>query len=207
MKFDKYCKPHTQVIYQRYHFNNRKQEAGESIAAYVTELRMIAKNCAHDGITPDKILHDCLVLGIRDYKVREWLLRITDLTLQKALDICKAPEQTSQQLKMMSSASEEMVGAVRQTPQNQRKTRDPTSHQPECPFCGFHHANRQCPAFGQTCRKYGQKNHFQSKCRLANPRVNNIEMLEEVFRISQVGTGLRAMITMGILVSSPLKFK
>ena len=115
-KFDEYCKTRTQVIYQRYHFNNRKQEAGESIAAYLTKLHIIAKNCAHDGITPYKILHNCLVLGIRDNKVREWLLWVTDLTLQKALDICKAAERTSQQLKMMSSAYEEVVGAVRQTP-------------------------------------------------------------------------------------------
>ena len=104
-KFDEYCEPRTRVIYQRYHFNNRKQEAGKSIAAYVTELRMIAKNCAHDGIMPDEILRDCLVLGIRDDKVREQLLRVTDLTLQKALDICKMAEQTSQQLKMMSSVT------------------------------------------------------------------------------------------------------
>ena len=100
-----------------------------------------------------EILHDRLVLGICDEKVRERLLRVTDLTLQKALDICKAAEQTSQQLKMMSSAPEEEVGVVRQTPQNQRKTRDSTSHRLECRFCGYHHATRQCPAYGQTCRQ------------------------------------------------------
>ena len=98
----------------------------------------------------------------------------------------------------MSSASEEVVGAVRKTPQNQRKTRDPTGYRPECRFCGYHHANRQCPAYGQTCRKCGQKDHFQSKCRLAKPQVNNVEMIEEVFRISQVGADSRAMITMGV---------
>ena len=43
-KEDRYCEPRTQVIYERYRFNNRKQEAGESISAYVTELRVIAKN-------------------------------------------------------------------------------------------------------------------------------------------------------------------
>ena len=43
-KFDECCEPRTQVIYERYRFNNRKQEAGESISAYVTELRVIAKN-------------------------------------------------------------------------------------------------------------------------------------------------------------------
>lgn len=44
------------MIYERYRFNNRKQEQGESISAYVTELRVIAKNCALEEITPDEIL-------------------------------------------------------------------------------------------------------------------------------------------------------
>ena len=54
-KYDEYSEPRTQVIYERYRFNNRKREPGESIATYMTELRMIAQNCAHDGITPDEI--------------------------------------------------------------------------------------------------------------------------------------------------------
>ena len=58
---------------------------------------MIAKNCAHDEITPDDILRDRLVLGVRDERVRERLLRVFDLTLSKAIDKCKAAEQTSQQ--------------------------------------------------------------------------------------------------------------
>ena len=69
-KFDEYCEPRTQVIYECYRFNNRKQETAESISAYVTELRVIAKNCAHDEITPDEILRDRLVLGVWDDKVR-----------------------------------------------------------------------------------------------------------------------------------------
>ena len=109
---------------------------------------------------------------------------------------------------MSSSTSEEVIGSVRQTQRkNQRKTRDPTGHRPECRFCGYHHANRQCPAYGQTCRKCGQKNHLQAKCHLANPQANNVEMPEEVFRKSQVGAGSRAMITMAKLVSSLPKVK
>ena len=104
-KFDEYCEPRTQVIYERYRFNNRKQEQGEGISAYVTELQVIAKNCALEEITPDEILRDRLVLGVRDEKVRERLLRINDLTLSKAIDICKAAEQTSQQLKLIATDS------------------------------------------------------------------------------------------------------
>ena len=71
----------------RFRINSRVQEAGENISAYVTELRSIAKNCANDGITPVEILRDRLVLGLRDDKMRERLLGINDLTLEKAIDI------------------------------------------------------------------------------------------------------------------------
>ncbi|KAL9978343.1 hypothetical protein ACROYT_G015844 [Oculina patagonica] len=89
-KFDQFCAPRTQVIYERYRFNNRNQEPGENITSYVTELRTIARNCAHDTITPDEILRDRLVLGIRDDRVRERLLRLNDLTLQQAVDQIKS---------------------------------------------------------------------------------------------------------------------
>ena len=58
---------------------------------------MIAKNCAHDEITPDDIFRDRLVLGVRDERVRERLLRVFDLNLSKAIDKCKAAGQTSKQ--------------------------------------------------------------------------------------------------------------
>lgn len=63
---------------------NRSQEPGESIASYLTELSQ------HESITPDDILRDRIVLGIRDDKIRERLLRLNDLTLQKAVDLIKA---------------------------------------------------------------------------------------------------------------------
>ena len=88
--FDEYCEPRTQVIYERYRFNNSNQEPGESIASYLTELWTITKNCQHESITPDEILRDRIVLGIRDDKMHERLLRLNDLTLKKAVDLIKA---------------------------------------------------------------------------------------------------------------------
>ena len=89
-KFNAYCEPRVQVIYERYRFNNHKQEPAENIAAYLTVLRTIAKNCQHEEITPEEILRDRIVLGIRDDKMREGLLRYNDLTMQKAVDLIKA---------------------------------------------------------------------------------------------------------------------
>ena len=101
-KFDEFCTARTQVIYEHYRFNNRNQEPGKNISTYLTELRTIAKNCAHDTITPDKILRDRLVLRIRDDRVRERLLRLNDLSLQQAVDIIKSSEQSQQQVKQMA---------------------------------------------------------------------------------------------------------
>ena len=189
-KFDKYCEPRTQVTYKHYGFNNCKQEPGQGISAYVTELRAIAKNCAHNEITPDEILRDRLVLGVRDEKIREHLLRVNDLTLSKTIDICKASEQTSQQLKLITSRTDESVGAINtELPLNTRRPHDPPLNWPECRFCGYQHGNCQCPARGHTSHKCGQKNHFQSRCRSTNPKVNAVEEIpEEVFRISKVGS-------------------
>ena len=117
---------------------------------YVTELRTIAKNCAHDGITPDEILRDRLVLGLRDDKMRERLLRINDLTLEKAIDICKASEQTSGKLQAMKSGTRDVVSFVRKrqtrpaasrpTNRTYKKTSTPkratTVEQQDCKYCG-----------------------------------------------------------------------
>ena len=34
----------------------------------------------------------------------------------------------------------------------------------ECGRCGYTHAEKSCPAFGQSCNKCGKLNHFQKKC-------------------------------------------
>lgn len=177
---------------------------------------MVAKDCAHDGITPDHILRFRLVVGLRDDKFPERLLRINALSLhKKTIDICRAVEQTSQQLKLMNNGSEDTVRYVRlRTPEqprkrphsqvrnlqrNPRKTRVPAHNWPECKNCGRHHANRQNPAYEQTCRNCSQKNvHSQLKCRAATARVSSVQMPEEVFHTSQVGSGSRAMIAVEV---------
>ena len=74
----------------------------EIVDQYMMELRRIASNCDLESITPDQILRDRLVTGIRDVQVRERLLRDYKLTLEKALDIVRAAESTEVQTKEMN---------------------------------------------------------------------------------------------------------
>ena len=73
-KFERYCQPHRHVPFERYRFNRCAQEAGESYDQYRTALRKLAEGCDFERITPDEILRDRLVFGIRDAKTRERLL-------------------------------------------------------------------------------------------------------------------------------------
>ena len=60
----------TNVIYERYKFNNRSQELDESIDAYTTALRTLAETCEFGSLKED-LIRDRLVCGIRDNSLRK----------------------------------------------------------------------------------------------------------------------------------------
>ena len=88
----------TNVIYERYKFNNRKQESHESIDVYAAALRALAATCEF-GELKDEMIRDRLVCGIADNSVRRKLLQEPKLSLEKCLDICRSADATSAHLK------------------------------------------------------------------------------------------------------------
>ncbi len=79
-KFEDYCNPKRNITYQRHLFNTRGQGVNETTDAYVTELRLEAKNCEF-GALCNELIRDGIVVGIRDDSVRSRLLREPDLDL------------------------------------------------------------------------------------------------------------------------------
>ncbi len=71
LKFSQYCEPRKNVPFDRYLFNRRAQEPGETYDQYHTALRKLAEGCDFQTITVEEILRDRLVFGIKDGKVRE----------------------------------------------------------------------------------------------------------------------------------------
>ena len=142
----------------------------------------------------------------------ERLLRINDLTLEKTIDICKASEQTSAQLQAMQSGNQDVVSFVRKrqishSPANRTYSKTSTpkraqEHQ-DCKYCGRKHGKRDCPAYGQTCRKCGKKNHFRVKCRAM--QTSNIHKNEEIFFVAGLigDTSSKAVITVDVGRSRP----
>ena len=111
-------------------------------------------------------------------------MREADLTLEKALDICRANEATEAQLKTLTSnsgASPTMDEADVNTVERERQRTPTDKRRYQCGKCGSWHTRQQtCPALGAECHKCGRKNHFARACRSkprrgGKPKIHSIE--------------------------------
>ena len=73
-------KPKPSVIVERFKFNTRCQQQGETISVFLAELRRLSENCEF-GATLDEMLRDRLVCGARDNKIQRRLMAEPKLTL------------------------------------------------------------------------------------------------------------------------------
>ena len=76
--------PNPSQIAERFKFNSRVRRHGESIAAFVADLRRLTEHCGY-GAQLDEMIRDRVVCGINDGRMQRRLLSEPDLTLQKAI--------------------------------------------------------------------------------------------------------------------------
>lgn len=148
--------------YERFCFNRRNQEEGESFELFYADLQRLIKTCNYCDNCRQSILRDRVVLGINDSTVQKDLLKIRKLTLATAIDTCKASEKASTQNQAFRPEVNKMTT---------RKSSDYTKkYLKKCKFCGKEHEwNREkCPAFGKLCKKCNKKDHFAVVCMSAN---------------------------------------
>ena len=103
-KFEDYCNPRRNITFEQHKFFTCVQEPTESIDQYVTELRTKASTCEF-GELCESLVRDRIVCGIVYDTMREKLLQETDLSLQKAIDMCRASEFSKRQTKSITEKS------------------------------------------------------------------------------------------------------
>ena len=89
--FKEYCSPKKNITHERHKFNTRIQGENESIDQYVNELRILASTCEFETLK-DGLIRNRIICVIQNQTLKERLLREADLTLKKAIDICRAAE-------------------------------------------------------------------------------------------------------------------
>ena len=158
--FETYCNPRRNLNYECFVFWSISQSDGESVDSFLKRLKTQANKCEF-GDLKDRMLLCRLLFGLKSAKLQERLLRDADITLDRAVSDIRASEVTRAQLSHVadgdkSSASISKVDARPIVVSEAQKF--------NCKFCGYQHAKGRCPAYGQSCRKCGGKNHFAKKC-------------------------------------------
>ena len=173
----------TNEIYEAYLFNQRVQEVGESFDSFLTALRTLAKTC-NFGSMQDRMIRDRFVVGIKENSTRKKLLIETKLTLNKCIDICRANENTANQLKDMTQTEE--VSAINTgKPPNERPVQTKPPQKIKCKFCHRFHLRKKelCPAWQHKCSACGEMNHFSAACR--NPKTNQQQQKKRVHNVEE----------------------
>ena len=146
--------------YERYKFNNRNQDLNESIDTYASALRALASTCDF-GELKDQLIRDRIVCGMQNNAVRRKLLQEPKLTLGRCLDVCRAAEATSAQIKAMAgqaTPSSDEVNLLRKGKRGSVPVKKPTKGSTikhdlisDCKFCGHQHEKHKekCYAYGK----------------------------------------------------------
>ncbi|XP_071054962.1 uncharacterized protein [Onthophagus taurus] len=197
-KLDAYFIPQRNKTVERHKFNSRIQIMGELFDSFLADLRKLVVNCDY-GNLKDDLIADRIVCGIVDNRVKDRLLRETDLTLKTAIEICKAAELTEVHIKNLEENSTQ-VGEIKKIHQSSRNSSSDTNtrgknnnkndnrkqgsrstggwkqnkEEKTCKRCGYKH-EKKCPAYGQICKKCEKPNHFARCCRSNDKSIHGIE--------------------------------
>lgn len=170
-KFDEYFTPRKNVVFERFKFNSRVQQPEESVDSFITALYTLAESCEF-GNLKDELIRDRIVIGIRDSRASERLQLISDLTINKTIELARQAEiQAREGKKIRDDVSQQ--SQVNRVAENKRKgkgSRDSWNGKAEsasCTRCGLSkHVNWQrCPASSSRCRKCSKLGHWESVCR------------------------------------------
>lgn len=156
-------------------------------------MKILSKSCEFgDGI--NSLVRDRIVFGINDLKLQEKLIKQGNVNLEDAITACRIGEQTKKQTEEIqksvsldinsmsynsNSKNKHVNSQKHQTPQNASSSDNFSNRNViiNCTRCNSKHKMRECPAFGQRCKKCKLMNHFASCCR--TKKINEIEISKE----------------------------
>ncbi|KAK7605136.1 hypothetical protein V9T40_006994 [Parthenolecanium corni] len=128
-KFDEYCNPKKNTVFQRSVYFCLAQKPEQSIDMFIFELKKQATLCEFAKEEHDKLLH-----------------------LTKAVEACKCHEQSQNQVSQIVASSSATLLSVDQL-SNKRRPAIGNSV-PHCQNCGYSHGTfRPCPAAKASCKR------------------------------------------------------
>ena len=122
----KHFKPAPSEIVERFCFNSRVRRSGESVAAFIAELRALAEFC-NFGDTLEAMLRDRILCGINDDSIQRRLLSEPKLDYAKAVETALNMETAAQSMRTLKNKTE---GSTGDTPAPPQVNKTSAAHKP-----------------------------------------------------------------------------
>ena len=170
--------PKPAEIVQRFKFNSRARQPGESVSTFVSQLRSLAEFCNY-GALLDNMLRDRLVCGVNDSHIQRRLLSERNLTFAKALELAQGLETASKNVQTLQGAvasataenSVQRINARERLPLRAGVMQSVnTTERGPCSRCGkSNHVSSKCRFKNAKCHNCGRIGHIKAACR-SRPR-------------------------------------
>ncbi|KAK4311797.1 hypothetical protein Pmani_011926 [Petrolisthes manimaculis] len=169
---EEYLRNQRNIIVDRRDFYLRVQEAGESFDDFLCLVKEIANFCDFCDKCVDSQLRDRIVVGTSDEVALKRMLENKNLTLENAIDICRASESAnhcSAVIKGASHSSTHVVNRVSSYRKSHKRDNTKTVRMKStlCFRCGkdCRKDEQGCRAVDKVCRNCGKRGHFAAVCR------------------------------------------
>ncbi|XP_060761945.1 uncharacterized protein K02A2.6-like [Neoarius graeffei] len=173
-------KPEKNVIAERFRFQRRNQQEGESIASFIVALKQLSIHCEFAGHL-DEALRDRFVCGLRSEAMQKKLLTEWNLTFKSACDIACTMEMASKNTTEFSDKAKATSEVC--TVSSQKVKREQTRHAiasgnqldgsadvstQQCYRCGGKHTASTCKFKTEKCHSCSKMGHIARACRNRN---------------------------------------
>ncbi|KAL6460959.1 hypothetical protein MHYP_G00309250 [Metynnis hypsauchen] len=149
--------PKPLLIVEHFRFHKRNQNEGESVSAYVAELKKLSEYCEFgDGLSD--ALRDRLVCGLLKESIQKRLLTEDKLTFKSAVEIAVSMEAAARDATELQSGAKVSVHKL----YSKRSAAGPSER---CYRCGGgSHIAAKCRFKTEKCRKCNKVGHIQRAC-------------------------------------------
>jgi len=169
----RHLSPKPLVIAERFRFHKRDQRDGESISAFIAEIRKLSEHCEF-GSSLDATLRDRLVCGLRNEAIQKRLLTEEDLTFKRAIDLAVAMETAAKDATELQSLRQSTDQEVHKMSAAGKPTYRFQKQSVPCYRCsGTNHDQSFCRFKNAICHGCSKRGHILIACKSTSGRRSN----------------------------------
>lgn len=186
-KLKEHLNPAPNEIIQRFHFRKRVQGEGETIAAFVADLRRLSEHCKFTEL--ENMIRDQIVCGVRDEALQKRLFVESKLDMKKALEMAIAAEAAVKNVQDVRAPLDSAIHKVGKGNYHYNKSSQgkPTGKHPNvnrswtkpCFRCTAPHDPANCGFKTAVCNYCKQRGHIVRACLKRNGNNRAVHQVPE----------------------------